>query len=221
MYSSPSSSLLVLTGRPAMPIYWALGYHLCRWGYNSSESTWEAVKSMRNYGIPQVRVVYVVRLSVWLVEFFMKLITCVGLLAGRPVERYRLHGTFSGLHVWLRKVRHAAWSGQGPSRTWPALRHDPGTREIMFAFICVLCLMWRVCVTAVSQPAGSRYQQLTAWGLVLAVRRRAEETHFYHWRWRRNTHWEGETGDPVMMKTWLQLPFCPLLSKGNIKGGVV
>ncbi|KAM9856764.1 lysosomal alpha-glucosidase [Aulostomus maculatus] len=40
-------------GYPAMPIYWALGYHLCRWGFNSSDSTWEVVKSMRNYGIPQ------------------------------------------------------------------------------------------------------------------------------------------------------------------------
>ncbi|XP_067441400.1 lysosomal alpha-glucosidase [Thunnus thynnus] len=40
-------------GYPAMPIYWALGYHLCRWGFNSSESTWNVVKSLRNYGIPQ------------------------------------------------------------------------------------------------------------------------------------------------------------------------
>ncbi|KAI4832624.1 hypothetical protein KUCAC02_015586 [Chaenocephalus aceratus] len=38
---------------PAMPIYWALGYHLCRWGYNTSDSTWEMVKSLRNYKIPQ------------------------------------------------------------------------------------------------------------------------------------------------------------------------
>ncbi|KAM9770100.1 lysosomal alpha-glucosidase [Menidia menidia] len=40
-------------GYPAMPIYWALGYHLCRWGYKTSNSTWEVVKSMRNNGIPQ------------------------------------------------------------------------------------------------------------------------------------------------------------------------
>ncbi|KAM6939968.1 lysosomal alpha-glucosidase [Xenentodon cancila] len=40
-------------GYPAMPIYWALGYHLCRWGYDSSNSTWEVVKSLRDYGIPQ------------------------------------------------------------------------------------------------------------------------------------------------------------------------
>ncbi|XP_024914210.1 lysosomal alpha-glucosidase [Cynoglossus semilaevis] len=40
-------------GRPAMPVYWALGYHLCRWGYNTSDSTWDVVKKMRNYGIPQ------------------------------------------------------------------------------------------------------------------------------------------------------------------------
>uniref|UniRef100_A0A7N6FL29 Uncharacterized protein n=1 Tax=Anabas testudineus TaxID=64144 RepID=A0A7N6FL29_ANATE len=40
-------------GHPAMPIYWALGYHLCRWGYKTSDATWEVVKSMRNYKIPQ------------------------------------------------------------------------------------------------------------------------------------------------------------------------
>lgn len=44
---------LEVVGRPAMPIYWALGYHLCRWGYQTSNTTWEVVKSMRNYGIPQ------------------------------------------------------------------------------------------------------------------------------------------------------------------------
>ncbi|XP_047222103.1 lysosomal alpha-glucosidase [Girardinichthys multiradiatus] len=40
-------------GHPAMPIYWALGYHLCRWGYRTSNATWEVVKNMRNNGIPQ------------------------------------------------------------------------------------------------------------------------------------------------------------------------
>lgn len=44
---------LEVIGRPAMPIYWALGYHLCRWGYQTSNATWEVVKSLRNYGIPQ------------------------------------------------------------------------------------------------------------------------------------------------------------------------
>uniref|UniRef100_A0A3P9HJ83 Si:ch73-12o23.1 n=1 Tax=Oryzias latipes TaxID=8090 RepID=A0A3P9HJ83_ORYLA len=47
------SQYLEVIGNPAMPIYWALGYHLCRWGYNSSNSTWEVVKNLRNYGIPQ------------------------------------------------------------------------------------------------------------------------------------------------------------------------
>ncbi|KAK7929600.1 hypothetical protein WMY93_005995 [Mugilogobius chulae] len=42
-----------VVGRPAMPIYWALGYHLCRWGYQSSNSTWDVVRSLRNFGIPQ------------------------------------------------------------------------------------------------------------------------------------------------------------------------
>lgn len=50
---------LEVVGRPAMPVYWALGYHLCRWGYDSSNKTWETVRGMRNYGIPQVRTVCV------------------------------------------------------------------------------------------------------------------------------------------------------------------
>uniref|UniRef100_A0A8P4K6Y5 Alpha glucosidase 2 n=1 Tax=Dicentrarchus labrax TaxID=13489 RepID=A0A8P4K6Y5_DICLA len=51
--SSVIEQYVEVIGYPAMPIYWALGYHLCRWGYNTSDSTWEIVKSMRNYKIPQ------------------------------------------------------------------------------------------------------------------------------------------------------------------------
>ncbi|KAM8798466.1 lysosomal alpha-glucosidase-like [Eudromia elegans] len=40
-------------GFPAMPPLWALGFHLCRWGYGSSNETWQTVKAMRNYRIPQ------------------------------------------------------------------------------------------------------------------------------------------------------------------------
>uniref|UniRef100_A0A8C9UDN8 P-type domain-containing protein n=1 Tax=Serinus canaria TaxID=9135 RepID=A0A8C9UDN8_SERCA len=40
-------------GFPAMPPIWALGFHLCRWGYGSSNGTWQTVRSMRNYQIPQ------------------------------------------------------------------------------------------------------------------------------------------------------------------------
>uniref|UniRef100_A0A671MGB4 Lysosomal alpha-glucosidase-like n=1 Tax=Sinocyclocheilus anshuiensis TaxID=1608454 RepID=A0A671MGB4_9TELE len=51
--SSVIAQYLDVVGKPAMPIYWALGYHLCRWGYKSSDKTWNVVKEMRNYGIPQ------------------------------------------------------------------------------------------------------------------------------------------------------------------------
>ncbi|XP_062463934.1 lysosomal alpha-glucosidase-like isoform X2 [Pezoporus occidentalis] len=40
-------------GFPAMPPFWALGFHLCRWGYGSSNETWQTVRAMRNYQIPQ------------------------------------------------------------------------------------------------------------------------------------------------------------------------
>ncbi|KAM6121973.1 lysosomal alpha-glucosidase-like [Phoenicopterus ruber ruber] len=40
-------------GFPAMPPLWALGFHLCRWGYGSSNETWQTMRAMRNYQIPQ------------------------------------------------------------------------------------------------------------------------------------------------------------------------
>lgn len=44
-----------LIGRPYFPPYWALGFHLCRWGYRSANKTWAVVKRMRELQIPQVR----------------------------------------------------------------------------------------------------------------------------------------------------------------------
>ncbi|XP_077865950.1 lysosomal alpha-glucosidase-like, partial [Saccoglossus kowalevskii] len=40
-------------GRPFMPPYWSLGFHLCRWGYGSSDKTQQVVEKMRKAGIPQ------------------------------------------------------------------------------------------------------------------------------------------------------------------------
>ncbi|KAL1005157.1 hypothetical protein UPYG_G00055320 [Umbra pygmaea] len=51
--SSVIGQYLEVVGYPSMPVYWALGYHLCRWGYGSSNATWDVVKNMRKYEIPQ------------------------------------------------------------------------------------------------------------------------------------------------------------------------
>ncbi|XP_070581151.1 lysosomal alpha-glucosidase-like [Ptychodera flava] len=40
-------------GLPFMPPYWSLGFHLCRYGYNSANKTREIWQSMLKAGIPQ------------------------------------------------------------------------------------------------------------------------------------------------------------------------
>ncbi|XP_032896705.1 lysosomal alpha-glucosidase-like [Amblyraja radiata] len=44
---------LEVIGLPSMVSAWGLGFHLCRWGYESSNATWEVVKQMRKAGMPQ------------------------------------------------------------------------------------------------------------------------------------------------------------------------
>ena len=46
----PASS----TGYPMMPPYWALGFHLCRWGYRSTNETRSIAKRMREAKFPLV-----------------------------------------------------------------------------------------------------------------------------------------------------------------------
>ncbi|MEM7383444.1 MAG: glycoside hydrolase family 31 protein [Verrucomicrobiota bacterium] len=41
-----------LTGRPKMPPVWALGYHQCRWSYETEEKVWEIADRFRELSIP-------------------------------------------------------------------------------------------------------------------------------------------------------------------------
>lgn len=45
---------LQMVGTPAMPTYWSLGFHLSRWGYNSTDGVRAARERMKAMGIPQV-----------------------------------------------------------------------------------------------------------------------------------------------------------------------
>ena len=40
-------------GTTVMIPYWALGFHLCRWGYKSIDEVMTVVNTMKAYGIPQ------------------------------------------------------------------------------------------------------------------------------------------------------------------------
>lgn len=39
--------------RPYLPPYWALGFHLCRWGYSSTNATRAVNDNLTKYRIPQ------------------------------------------------------------------------------------------------------------------------------------------------------------------------
>ena len=43
-----------MVGNPAFPPYWALGFHLSRYGYNSTEGVRAARLRMKAMNIPQV-----------------------------------------------------------------------------------------------------------------------------------------------------------------------
>ena len=43
-----------VVGMPFMPPMWSLGFHLCKYGYNTSVITQSIVDRMRNASIPQV-----------------------------------------------------------------------------------------------------------------------------------------------------------------------
>ncbi len=47
-----------LTGRTPLPQFWTLGYHQCRWGYESASDIREVAYSMRKYRIPCESVQY-------------------------------------------------------------------------------------------------------------------------------------------------------------------
>lgn len=45
---------LLLPGFPFMPPYWGLGFHLCRWGYSSTDITRQVVANMSAARFPLV-----------------------------------------------------------------------------------------------------------------------------------------------------------------------
>lgn len=52
------SDYTYLTGRAELPTLWSLGYHQCRWGYQSAKDITEVAEKMRQYRIPCESVQY-------------------------------------------------------------------------------------------------------------------------------------------------------------------
>ena len=59
VFTGPSSDAVVqqyteIIGRTHMPPYWALGFHLCRYGYKSTDDMAQIIERNRELGIPYV-----------------------------------------------------------------------------------------------------------------------------------------------------------------------
>lgn len=55
-YLSVNGNLnLSLPGYPMMPPYWSLGFHLCRWGYTTTNITRQVAQRMHNGNFPMVK----------------------------------------------------------------------------------------------------------------------------------------------------------------------
>lgn len=61
IFTGPSSNNVVqqytdLIGRPFMPPYWSLGFHLCRWGYGGIDGMKAVINRMREAQMPYVNI---------------------------------------------------------------------------------------------------------------------------------------------------------------------
>ena len=71
VFSGPTSDNVVqqyteLIGRPFMPPYWALGFHLCRWGYEGADGMKKVIQRMRDAKMPYVSVA---KYNIWVQLF--------------------------------------------------------------------------------------------------------------------------------------------------------
>ncbi|XP_077870025.1 lysosomal alpha-glucosidase-like [Saccoglossus kowalevskii] len=58
IFLGPTPDLVIqqyteVIGRPFMPPYWSLGFHLCKYGYGTADATFSIVEKMRELAIPQ------------------------------------------------------------------------------------------------------------------------------------------------------------------------
>ena len=79
-------------GKPIMPPYWGLGFHLCRYDYKNSTMMKEVIKRNRAIGIPYVGAA-VCNLSLQFKLLYYEEANSTMYLCnvGSTMERYRLH----------------------------------------------------------------------------------------------------------------------------------
>lgn len=90
-------------GYPMMPPYWSLGFHLCRWGYTTTNATREVVQRMYNAEFPLVMKKSQSSKCIHFTKWFRLFFSWVFIPFAPPgcaVEWFRLCIQAQGIHLW-------------------------------------------------------------------------------------------------------------------------
>lgn len=125
-----------------MPPYWSLGFHLCRWGYNTTNTTRHVAQSMHDAKFPLVNEVLTelcrmegtcITCSHCITFYgFLKFFLLLFPSPGCTVEWSGLYRPAQGLHIWPFAIWGPPRDGGGVPEERLEVRPHPGAASLSF-----------------------------------------------------------------------------------------